>query len=235
MGIFALLFLFPMLLCVWASFRTKSVFKKYSQIATSRQMTGAQVAEKILSINNITDVTVEPVQGFLSDHYDPRTKTLRLSPDVFNGYSMASLGVAAHEVGHAIQHAKAYAPLQWRSALVPVVTFANTTWTYIIFGGMLLGGANAALGFKLAWVGLGVYAVGSLFSLVTLPVEFDASKRALVSLQTGGFVSPEELGGAKKVLDAAALTYVAAAVASLAQLLYYALQLGLLGGGGRDE
>jgi hypothetical protein len=235
-----------MLLCMLASWRTQSVFKKYSKIATSNalagnsahgwssQVTGAEVAQSILSRNNISDVKIEKVGGFLSDHYDPRSKTLRLSPDVYDGYSMAAMGVAAHEVGHALQHALGYLPLKLRSQLVPIAGFASPIGMWMIIGSMLLGGATSALGGQLAWLGLALFSLGTLFTFVTLPVEFDASRRALATLQTGGHVPPEALNGARKVLNAAALTYVAAAVASLASVLYYAIQLGLIGGS-RDD
>jgi Zn-dependent membrane protease YugP len=192
-------------------------------------MTGAEVAQGILARNNISDVQVEQVAGFLSDHYDPRTKVLRLSPDVYNGYSMAAFGVAAHEVGHAIQHARNYTALRARSYLVPIAGFGSSLGMYMIVGSMILGGATNILGARLAWIGLVLFSMGTLFAFVTLPVEFDASSRALETLKTGGFVSPDELIGARRVLNAAALTYVAAAVASLASLLYYAIQLGLIG------
>jgi Zn-dependent membrane protease YugP len=182
--------------------------------------TGAQVALRILREHEITDVTVVEGQGFLSDHYDPRTKVLRLSPDVYNGYSMAAFGVAAHEVGHAIQHARNYTALRARSYLVPIAGFGSSLGMYMIVGSMILGGATNILGARLAWIGLVLFSMGTLFAFVTLPVEFDASSRALETLKTGGFVSPDELIGARRVLNAAALTYVAAAVASLASLLY---------------
>lgn len=219
----------PMLLCVLASWRTKSVFNKYSRLTTSRRLTGAQVAQGILDRNNISNVRIEQVAGFLSDHYDPGGKVLRLSPDVYNGYSMAAVGVAAHEVGHAIQDAKHYSGLVARTGLVPLERFGSYLGLYMIFGSMMLGGASNILGAQLAWIGLALFSLGTVVALVTLPVEFDASRRALETLKTGGFVSPDELTGARRVLNAAALTYVAAAVASIASLLYYAIQLGLIG------
>jgi hypothetical protein len=220
-----------MVLSLWAQFKVKGAFKKYSQLATRSGMTGAQVAERILSRNGIHDVTVEPVHGKLTDHYDPRSKTLRLSEGVFASRSMAAFGIAAHEVGHAIQHAQAYAPLKFRSAWVPVANLGGGLSTFIIIASLFLGGAATALGGMLAWLGIALFATTTVFTLVTLPVEFDASKRALVSLREGGYVSPEEIGGAKKVLDAAALTYVAAFVSSALTLLYWVM---LLFGGRRD-
>lgn len=226
---YLILVMIPMLLCGIASWRTRSIFNKYSRLGTSRGLTGAQVAQAILDRNNISDVRIEQVSGFLSDHYDPSSKVLRLSSEVYNGYSMAAVGVAAHEVGHAIQDAKHYSPLVARSGLVPFERIGSNVGIYMIFGSMMLGGATNVLGAQLAWIGLALFSLGTLFAFVTLPVEFDASRRALETLKTGALVSPEELNGARRVLSAAALTYVAAAVASLASLLYYAIQLGLIG------
>lgn len=231
---YLILVVIPFALCLLASWRTKSVFNKYSRLTTSRRLTGAQVAQGILDRNNISNVRIEQVGGFLSDHYDPKAKVLRLSPDVYSGYSMAAVGVAAHEVGHAIQDAKHYSPLVARTGLVPLQYFGSNVGIYMIFGSMMLGGVSTAVGAPLAWIGLALFSLGTLFTFITLPVEFDASRRALETLRTGGFVSPEELGGASQVLSAAAMTYVAAAVASLASLLYYAIQLGLIGRS-RDE
>ncbi len=223
-----------LLLSGWAAMRTKSTFAKYANRGTASHLTGAQIAEAILRDNSIHDVRVEPTPGHLSDHYDPRGKVLRLSPQVYNGRSMSSFGVAAHEVGHAIQDAKGYAPLRLRSQIVPIVSFAAPISMLVIFASLMLGGAATVLGANLAWVGLGLFGTNALFSLVTLPVEYDASRRALKALQQGGYVSPEELRGAKKVLNAAALTYVAAAVIAVVTMLYWALKLGLLGGRRED-
>lgn len=220
-----------MALSLWAQFKVKGAFNKYSKLATRSGMTGAQVAERILSRHGIRDVRVEPVRGNLTDHYDPRSKTLRLSEQVYGSHSMAAFGIAAHEVGHAIQHAQAYAPLQFRSAWVPVANYGGGLSTFVIIAALFLGGTATALGGLLAWVGILLFAGTTVFTLVTLPVEFDASKRALVDLREGGYVSPDELSGAKKVLDAAALTYVAAFVSSALTLLYWAM---LLFGGRRD-
>lgn len=219
-----------MILSLWAQFKVKGTFHKYGQMATRSRMTGADVAKRILQENRIYDVTVEPIRGGLTDHYDPRTKVLRLSEPVYGSNSMAAFGVAAHEVGHAIQHAEAYAPLKFRSAWVPVANLGSGISIFVIIGSLFLGGASTALGYNLALVGVLLFATTTVFTLVTLPVEFDASKRAMVSLQNGGFMSTEELDGARKVLNAAALTYVAAAVTSMLTLLYWAFRLGLLGG-----
>jgi Zn-dependent membrane protease YugP len=219
-----------LILSLWASFKVKGTFAKYSQFATRSGMSGADVARRILAQNGIHDVEVEAVPGSLTDHYDPRTKTLRLSEPVYAGRSMAAFGVAAHEVGHAIQHAQAYAPLKWRSAWVPVANIGGGLSWLVIMGALILGGAATPMGATIGMVGVVLFATTTLFTLITLPVEFDASKRALATLQSGGYVSTEEWTGAKKVLDAAALTYVAAAITSIMTLLYWAYALGLFGG-----
>lgn len=219
-----------MILSLWAQFKVKGTFHKFSQLATRSRMTGAEVAKRILAENRIHDVTVEPVAGGLTDHYDPRTKVLRLSEPVYGSNSMAAFGVAAHEVGHAIQHAEGYAPLKFRSAWVPIANLGSGISIFVIIAALFLGGAQTALGYNLGLVGVLLFATATVFTLVTLPVEFDASRRAMLSLQNGGYMSTDELTGAKKVLDAAALTYVAAAVTSILTLLYWAWRLGLFGG-----
>lgn len=223
-----------MALSIWASLKTKGAFHKYSQFTTRSGMTGAQIAKAILRDSNINDVTVEPVKGKLTDHYDPRTKTLRLSEAVYGSASMSAAGVAAHEVGHAIQHAQAYGPLKFRSAWVPVANTGGGISMIVLMLAAFLGGAASVMGQNLAILGVLLFATTTLFTLVTLPVEFDASKRALVALKSGNYLTSEELTGAKKVLDAAALTYVAAFVTSALTLLYWAMRLGLLGGRRND-
>ncbi len=218
-----------MALSLGAQAMVKGRFKKYSQLGTRSHMTGAQIAERILADNGIRDVTVEPVRGNLTDHYDPTSKTLRLSEPVYASNSMAAFGIAAHEVGHAIQHAQGYAPLKFRSAWVPVASTGGGISMFIIIAAFFLGGAATAWGSMFAWLGIGLFATTTLFTLVTLPVEFDASRRAMACLK-GRYVNDEEYAGAKSVLDAAALTYVAAFATSLMTLLYWAMQLGLLGG-----
>lgn len=193
-------------------------------------MTGADVAAAILRDSNVNDVTIEPVKGTLTDHYDPRTKTLRLSEPVFGSNSMAAAGVAAHEVGHAIQHAQGYAPLKFRSAWVPVANFGGGLSMIMLFLAFFMGGMQTVMGSNLAIIGVILFATTTVFTLITLPVEFDASSRALATLQRGGYLAPDEMKGAKSVLDAAALTYVAAFITSLLTLLYWAMRLGLLGG-----
>jgi hypothetical protein len=217
-------------LSFWASSKTKGTFQKFSRFTTRRGLTGAEVAAAILRDNGIHDVRIEPVAGNLSDHYEPRTKTLRLSEGVYGSRSMAAAGVAAHEVGHAIQHARAYGPLQFRSMWVPVANVGSGLSMFIIIAAFFLGGAATAIGQTAAVIGVGLFATTTVFTLITLPVEFDASRRALLTLQRGGYMTADELGGARSVLNAAALTYVAAAVSSVLTLLYFAFRLGLLGG-----
>jgi len=219
-----------MALSLWAQARVKGTFAKYSRMSTRSRATGADVARGILAQNGISDVKVEQVQGSMTDHYDPRTKTLRLSEPVYGSNSMAALGVAAHEVGHAIQDADGYAPLKFRSAWVPVANLGGGLSMVVIILAFFLGGVATTMGHTAAVVGVLMFATTTLFTLVTLPVEFDASRRALASLESGGYVGTDELAGARKVLNAAALTYVAAFVTSLLTLLYWAHRLGLLGG-----
>lgn len=217
-------------LSLYASAITKGRFRKYSKYTTRSRLTGADVARKILEDNNIRDVRVEAVPGELTDHYDPRSKTLRLSESVHDSNSMAAFGVAAHEVGHAIQHAKSYTLLSFRSAWVPVANLGGGLSMIVIFLAFFLGGAESATGTSLSWLGVLLFGCTTVFTLVTLPVEFDASNRALVCLQKGNYVTEKELDGARKVLNAAAMTYVAAFITSLLTLLYWAHRLGLLGG-----
>lgn len=213
-----------------ASAATRSAFSKYSQIPNRRGLTGAEVAAAILRANGIGDVRIERVDGRLSDHYDPRDKTLRLSEPVHGERTLAAAGVAAHEVGHAIQHARGYAPLKFRSAWVPVAGFGSRVSWLLLIGAMFMGGAQTALGSNLALAGVVLFSATTVFTLVTLPVEFDASRRAIQTLERQQILAPDEIGGAKSVLNAAALTYVAAAVGSILTLLYWAFRLGLIGG-----
>jgi Zn-dependent membrane protease YugP len=210
--------------------KVKSTFAHYSQIRSRSGLTGADVARAILQANHITDVKVEPVHGSLTDHYDPSSKTLRLSEPVYGSDSIAALGVAAHEVGHAIQHATRYAALQFRSAWVPVAGIgSNIGYIVMLIGlGLAAGGGSMTM----AWVGVALFATTTVFTLITLPVEFDASRRALVTLEQSGVLVGEEIDGARSVLNAAALTYVAAAAVSLMQLLYWVMQI--LGSQRRD-
>jgi Zn-dependent membrane protease YugP len=221
---------FGMALSLYASSMTKSRFKKYSQYTTRSRLSGAEVAKRILSDNNISNVKVERVPGELTDHYDPRTKILRLSESVHDSNSMAAFGVAAHEVGHAIQHAQSYTMLSFRSSWVPVANLGGGLSMIVIMLAFFLGGAQTSTGVSLSWLGVILFGCTTLFTLITLPVEFDASSRALASLKSGNYVTDKELDGARKVLDAAAMTYVAAFITSLVTLLYWMFRLGLLGG-----
>lgn len=206
-----------LLLCGWASWRTRSTFKKYSRVPAARGFTGAQAAQVLLERAGIHDVQIRETQGFLSDHYNPMNKTLALSPDVYRSHSVAAVGVACHEAGHAIQHANAYKPLWIRSILVPSAGIGSNLGILVIFAGLLLNMAG------LAMVGVLLFSAVVLFQLVTLPVEFDASNRAKKLALQFGLVTAEEQRGMSKVLNAAAMTYVAAAVSSIMTLLYYAL------------
>lgn len=219
-----------LLLGLWAQWRVKSTFSRYARVPTRRGLSGADVAAEILRTEGIRDVRIEPTEGWLSDHYSPREKTLRLSPDVFYGRTIAAAGVAAHEVGHAVQHARSYAFLGMRSALVPAVQFASPLAVPILIGGFFVSAFAGTLGQLMTVAGLALFALVVLFQLVTLPVEFDASRRALAAIQSGGILQGSENEGARDVLGAAAWTYVAAAVSALLTLLYFLLRSGLLGG-----
>lgn len=210
-----------------AQMRVNSAFSKYSSVSSMSGMTGAQAAERILAAQGITDVVVQRVSGRLSDHYDPRNKTLNLSEAVFGSSSIAAVGVAAHECGHAIQHARGYAPLALRSALVPVANLGSSlSWIFIIVGIIM------SFNHTLIMVGIILFSAAVLFQLVTLPVEFNASSRALEQLETNGILYRDEVAQTRKVLSAAALTYVAAAASSILQLLRLII---LFGGRGRDD
>lgn len=230
-----LLFAAPgMLLAAYAQWQVTRTFNHWAGVPTARGLSGAEVAAAILKVSGIRDVRIEPVQGMLSDHYDPTSKTLRLSPDVYGGRTVAAAGVAAHEVGHALQHAQGYAFLRMRSALVPVLSVTSRFAMPAIFFGFMLAAGGSAFGTTVLYVGIASFAVMVLFQLVTLPVEFDASARALKAIEQGRIVTGTELSGARKVLSAAALTYVAAAISSGLQLAYFLLRSGLLGGS-RDD
>ena len=211
-----------LLLSLFATWRTKSTFKKYSQVGPQKRMTGAQAATIMLERNGIRNVRIEHSDGWLSDHYDPRKKVLRLSNDVYSSNSLSAIGVACHEAGHAMQDAQNYGMLSLRSALVPATNFSSM-FSYILF----------MVGFFIhpfLYLGVALFTVCVIFSLVTLPVEWDASRRAKIGMDEAGMLSPDETRHASKVLNAAFLTYVAAAVTSLLTLLYFLIRSGLLGG-----
>ena len=222
------LVLIGVLLSLWAQNRVNSTFARYSRVRSFSGMTGAEAARRLLNAQGIYDVTVQPVSGKLTDHYDPRTNVVKLSDSVYNATSVAAIGVAAHECGHAMQHNEGYGPLRFRSALVPVANFGSQlSWPMILLG-ILFGG----LGSPLVQVGILMFSLAVLFQLVTLPVEFNASSRAVRLLDSQGILSGEEVDGTRKVLKAAALTYVAAAAGSILQLLRLVI---LFGGRDRDN
>jgi Zn-dependent membrane protease YugP len=221
--LYLLLAIPPLLLGLWAQFRVQSTFAQYSRVRTSTGVDGAHAARKILDINSLQTVNIERVAGTLSDHYDPRHKVLRLSQDVYATPSVAAVGVAAHEAGHALQDKVSYGPLRLRSAIVPAVNIGSWLGPIIFMIGFFMAGT---FGNTLAWVGVVLFGATAVFALVTLPVEFDASKRAKQQLASAGILSPQEIQGVDKVLDAAALTYVAAAVQAVTTVLYYVLLMG---------
>ncbi len=199
--------------------KLQSVFKKYSQVMFPGGMTGRDVAEKMLRDNGITDVRVTHASGHLTDHYNPATKTVNLSDSVYESNSVAAAAVAAHECGHAVQHARAYAPLTMRSKLVPITSFSSRFAIFFIIGGILM--ASATNSMLLFWIGIGMIAMSALFSLVTLPVEYDASRRALAWLDGQHILSSQQQAQARESLMWAARTYVVAALSAVATLLYY--------------
>jgi len=205
----------PLIIALWAQFRVSSAFKKWGAVRATSNVTGAEAAREILTAAQIHDVDVVETNDYLGDHYDPTSKRLCLSSKVYNEPSVASLGIAAHESGHAIQHAKAYAPLKWRMAIVPVTSIASRILPFVIFGGFIFHMTG------LITLGIYCYMILLAFQLITLPVEFDASRRAKIILTQMGMVQPgAEVAGVNRVLNAAALTYVAAFVATLGNLLY---------------
>ena len=211
-----ILFMLPcLILSLVCSAKVKSNFSKYSKVYNSRRMTGAQAAQQVLMAHGVTGVRIEPVRGNLTDHFDPRTNVIRLSESVYNAQTVAAVGVACHEAGHAVQHAEGYVPNKIRSAILPVANIGSRLSWIILVIGMLL---PVQFNFVIT-IGIVLFSASVLFTLVTLPVEFNASSRALKTIQSTGMLNPEEYTGAKKVLSAAAMTYVAAAATSIMQLL----------------
>ena len=213
-----------LLFSLWASARVNSTFKKYSAMRNARGMTGAEAARAVLNANGVTDVRIEYVSGNLTDHYDPKNKVIRLSQDVYDAATPAAVGVAAHEAGHAAQYAAHYLPIRIRAAIIPATNIGSKLSVPLVILGLLLPGLRIFAPYTeffnlIAWIGVACYSLCVLFQLVTLPTEFNASRRAVTAIERCGLLLPEEQQGAKKVLKAAALTYVAALSASLAQLL----------------
>ena len=224
-----ILVLIAAILSMVASARVSSTFKKFSQKPTSRSITGEQAARKILDENGLHNVRVERVSGNLTDHYDPRAKVIRLSDSVHSSTSVAAVGVAAHEAGHAVQHAVGYAPIKLRNTIVPIANIGSMAGPYLIIIGLLLSGAMSDV---LLNLGIWFFSAAVLFQLVTLPVEFNASNRAIATLKNGMYLYEEEVPAVKKVLSAAAMTYVAAAAVSIANLLRFIM---LIGGRRRND
>lgn len=208
---------------MWAQYKVKNSYRRYSKVAASSGLSGSELARMLLDRNGLNDVAVEPIAGELTDNYDPRMKVLRLSNDIYSGRSLAALGVAAHETGHALQDKGGYLPMRFRSGLVPVASFGSRLAPMLILAGIFLLYSRLLLGNIFLEIGIVLFAVAVLFQLITLPVEFNASSRALAALSGGGYIRREEYDGAKKVLSAAALTYLAAALASIMQLIYFIL------------
>ena len=213
------------LFAAWASSRVNSTFSKYSSHYNSRHITGAQAARYVLDRNGLRNVRIERVSGSLTDHYDPQANVIRLSEDVYNRTSTAAVGVACHEAGHAIQHAENYAPVKIRAAIIPITNIGSRLAVPLIILGLVLSSLNSVWT-SIAYLGIACFGLSTLFQLVTLPTEFNASKRALTAIEGGNLLMGEELEGAKKVLSAAALTYVAALAVSLMQLLRFVLIVG---------
>ena len=217
------------ILSMWASSHVNSTFKKYSQVHSYRRITGAQAAQRVLHTNGLGGVRIERVSGNLTDHYDPKTNVIRLSDSVYDSTSVAAIGVACHEAGHAVQYAENYAPIKLRSAIIPVTNFGSKLAMPLILLGILcsfLGEFSTVL----VYLGIAAFGLSLVFQLVTLPVEFNASRRALRAIEDGNLLTEEEQRGAKKTLSAAALTYVAATAVALAQLLRL---IAIFGGRGR--
>jgi uncharacterized protein len=222
MLMYFIFFIPGMLLMLWAQSKVKGNYKKYSQVPNMAGLTGAQAARRILDANGLQDVAVEAVRGELSDHYDPRKRVLRLSQGVYGVPSISAVGIAAHEAGHAIQHAQAYGPLMMRTNLVPLVNIGSNLGFIVLLAGLFMQLTG------LAWAGVALFSLATLFALLTLPVEFDASKRAKLALVQvgivdGGMNNGQELRGVDNVLSAAAWTYIAGFAASVLQLLYYVM------------
>jgi len=213
------------LLSLWASSNVNSTFKKYSQQYSTRRLTGAEAARRVLSVNGVHGVRIDRVSGNLTDHFDPKTNVIRLSDSVYDSTSTAAIGVAAHEAGHAVQYAQDYAPIKLRAAIIPLTNFGSKLAMPLILIGLLLSFAEG-FSFFFVYLGIACFGLSLVFQLVTLPVEFNASRRAMLAIEEGGLLTAEEQKGARKTLKAAALTYVAATATALAQLLRLILIFG---------
>lgn len=207
-----------LILSLWASSNVNSTFRRYSNQFSSRHITGAEAAQRVLSANGVRGVRIDRISGNLTDHYDPKTNVIRLSDNVFGSTSTAAIGVACHEAGHAVQYAEGYAPIKLRAAIIPVTNFGSRLAMPLILLGLLFSFAGN-FSYTLVYLGIACFGLSLVFQLVTLPVEFNASRRALAAIEQGGILTPEEQQGARKTLRAAALTYVAATATALAQLL----------------
>ena len=214
--------LLPVLICalfaLWASHNVNSTFKKYAKQFSRRNLTGAQAAQRVLSANGVHGVRIERVYGDLTDHFDPKSNVIRLSESVFDSTSTAAIGVACHEAGHAVQYAVGYAPIKLRAAIIPVTNFGTRIAWPLMLIGILLSSMSYAF-YNLVYVGIACFSLSLVFQLITLPVEFNASRRAMQAIEEGGILYEDELAGARKTLTAAALTYVAAVATALVQLL----------------
>lgn len=217
-----------LILSLWASSNVNSTFRKYSKQYSLRRLTGAEAAQRVLSANGVRDVRIEHVSGNLTDHYDPKSNVIRLSDQVYSNTSTAAIGVACHEAGHAVQYAEGYAPIKLRAAIIPVTSIGSRMALPLILLGLLF----SSFGDTLIYLGIGCFSLSLVFQLVTLPVEFNASRRALQAIESGNLLTEEEQKGARKTLTAAALTYVAATAVSLAQLVRL---LALFGGRRRND
>ena len=218
--LYLILVLPAVIFSLWASIRVNTTFKKYSKIRSMRGITGAEAARRVLDANGLQHIRIEQIPGNLTDHYDPRSDVIRLSESVYGNTSVAAVGVACHEAGHAVQHAANYAPVKIRAAIIPVTNIGSRLAIPLIILGILLNSLASAPEFLvIAYIGVACYGLCTLFQLVTLPTEFDASRRALRCIESHGILGSEERGGARRVLTAAAMTYVAALAVSLMQLL----------------
>ena len=221
------------IISLWASSNVNSTFKKYAQQFSIRRITGAQAAQRVLSANGIGNVRIERVGGNLTDHYDPKTNVIRLSDSVYDSTSTAAIGVACHEAGHAVQYAQSYAPIKLRAAIIPITNIGSRLAMPLILIGLLMG-ALGQFGDFFVYLGIAAFGLSLVFQLITLPVEFNASRRALEAIESGNILTEEEQRGARKTLTAAAMTYVAATAVALAQLLRLLILFGGRGSRRRD-